>query len=196
LAGTGDLSLIIGKRTPVDHRYLVGFHLNADSSHKNMELDFSGITGIGVFVLDTLLLSRSFVQDQVSVLSCKAEYCACFSAVKDLEYGRLLLRDLCPFPDDAAPPTMLADSEQVMAVSQGPTHRSRAEKIDFTMALVRGYIQHGRAVMEICPTAEQMADMWTKQLGPGPFVVFGVDSWGLFLSCDVSLVLSAIVFSC
>ncbi len=31
-----------------------------------MELDFRGITGIGVFALGTLLLSRSFVQDQVS----------------------------------------------------------------------------------------------------------------------------------
>ncbi len=60
LAGTGDLCLIVGNWTPVDSRVLVGFHLNADSSHKNVELDFRGITGIGMFALGTLLRSRSF----------------------------------------------------------------------------------------------------------------------------------------
>jgi hypothetical protein len=29
------------------------------------------------------------------------------------------------------------------------------------------------------PTAEQVADMWTKLLGPGPFVVFRSSSVGL-----------------
>jgi hypothetical protein len=185
LAGTGDLCLIVGNWTPVDHRFLMGFHLNADSSHKNAELDFRGITGIGVFVLGTLLFSRSFVQDQVSASSCEAEYYAYSSAVKDLEYVRLLLRDLRLFPDDASPPTMLVDSEPAMAMSQGPTHRSRTKHIDFTMALARDYIQRGRAVMEHCPTAEQVADMWTKQLGPGPFVVFRGRFMGLvpFLRC-------------
>jgi hypothetical protein len=93
-AGTGDLCLIVGNWTPVDRRFLVGFHVNAYSSHKNVELDFRGITGIGMFAFGTLLLSRSFVQDQVSASSCEAEYYAYSSAVKDLEYVRLLLRDL------------------------------------------------------------------------------------------------------
>ena len=170
LAGTGDLCLIVGNWTPVDLRFLAGFHLNADSSHKNVELDFRGITGIGVFAFGTLLLARSFVQDQVAASSAEAEYYAYSSAVKDLEYVRLLLRDLDIFPDDAPPPTMLVDSEPAMAMSQGPTHRSRTKHIDFTKALVRDYVQRERAVMEHCPTDEQIADMWTKQLGPGPFV--------------------------
>jgi hypothetical protein len=52
-----------------------------------------------------------------------------------------------------------------MAMSQGPTHCSGTEHIDFTMALARDYIQRWRAIMEHCPTAEQIADLWTKQLG-------------------------------
>ena len=63
---------------------------------------------------------------------------------------------------------MLVDSAPAMAISQGPTNRSRTKHIDFTMALARDYIQRGRAVMEHCPTAEQIADIWTKQLGPRP----------------------------
>jgi hypothetical protein len=185
LAGTGDLCLIVGNWTPIDHRFLVGFHLNADSSHKNVDLDFRGITGIGVFVLGTFLLSHSFVQDQVSSSSCEAEYYTYSSAVEDLEYVQLLLRDLCLFSDDAAPPTKPVDSEPAMAMSQSPTHRSCTKHIDFTMALARDYIQRRRAVMEHYPTAEQIADMWTKQLGPGPFVVFRSRFMGLvsFLQC-------------
>ncbi len=70
--------MIVGNWAPVDHQFLLGFHLNADASHKNMELDldFCGITGIGVFAFGTLLLARSFLQDQVSqaASSCEAEY--------------------------------------------------------------------------------------------------------------------------
>ncbi len=98
---------------------------------------------------------------------------------------QLLLRDLCLFPDDAAPPTKPVDSEPAMAMSQGPTHRSCTKHIDFTMALARDYIQRRRAVMKHYPTAEQIADMWTKQLGPGLFVVFRSRFMGLvsFLQC-------------
>ena len=92
---------------------------------------------------------------------------------------RLLLRDLLLFPDDASPPSMLVDSAPAMAISQGPTNRSRTKHIDFTMALARDYIQRGRAVMEHCPTAEQIADIWTKQLGPGPYTVFRSRFMGL-----------------
>jgi hypothetical protein len=105
-AGTFDPCLIIGNWTSVDRRFLLGFHLYADASHKNMELDFCRITGIGLFALKTLLLARSFVQDQVSASSCEAEYYAYSSAVEDLQYVQVLLRDLLLFPDDASPPSM------------------------------------------------------------------------------------------
>ncbi len=80
-------------------------------------------------------------------------------------------------------------------MSQGPTHCSRTKHIDFTLALARDYIQRGRAIMEYCPTAEQIADMWKKQPGPGPLSFTEVVLWGLFLTCILRLVLSAIVSS-
>jgi hypothetical protein len=81
--------------------------------------------------------------------------------------------------DNASPPKMLVDSAPAMAISQGPTNRSRTKHINFTMALARDYLRRGRAVMEHCPTAEQIADMWTKQLGPGPYNVFRSRFMGL-----------------
>uniref|UniRef100_A0A7S0MSU5 Reverse transcriptase Ty1/copia-type domain-containing protein n=1 Tax=Cryptomonas curvata TaxID=233186 RepID=A0A7S0MSU5_9CRYP len=172
LAGTGDLCLIVGNWTDTDLRFLAGFHSNADASHKNVELDFRGITGIAVFAFGTLLLARSFVQDQVSASSCEAEYYAYSSGAKDIEYVRLLLRDLLLFPDDALAPAMLVDSEPAIAVSQGPTQRSRTKHIDFTLALCRDYVMRGRVRLEYCSTSAQIADMFTKQLGPGIFLAY------------------------
>ncbi len=65
--------------------------------------------------------------------------------------------------------------------------------IDFPMALARDYVQAGRAIMD--PAAEQIADMCIKPLGPGPFVVSRSVSFGLFLSCALSLVLFSIASS-
>ncbi len=74
---------------------------------------------------------------------------------------------------------MLVDSELAIAMSKGPTHRSRTKHMDFTLALARDYIQRGRAIMEHCLTAEQIADMWTKQLGPGPVIIYRSRLMGL-----------------
>ena len=86
---------IIGNWTDIDRSFPFGFHGNADASHKNAELNYCGITGITVFFLGTLVLSRSFVQDQVADSSCECEYYAYSAGVKDMEYVRLLIRDLC-----------------------------------------------------------------------------------------------------
>ena len=67
---------------------------------------------------------------------------------------------------------MLVDSEPAMAVSQGPTQRSRTKHVDFTMALCRDYVMRGRVRLEHCFTSAQIADMFTKQLGPGVFLVY------------------------
>ncbi len=89
----------------------------------------------------------------MSASSCGAEYYAYSSAVRVLEYVRLLLPDLLLFPDDASPPSMLVDSAPAMAISQGPTNRLCTKHIDFTIVLEHDNVQRGRAVMEHYPTA-------------------------------------------
>ena len=81
---TVDLAFIVGNWTDIDRTFPSGFHGNADASHKNAELNYSGITGITVFFLGTLVLSCSFVQDQVADSSCECEYNAYSAGVKDM----------------------------------------------------------------------------------------------------------------
>jgi hypothetical protein len=167
-----DLCLIVGNWTPVDLKFLDCFHLNADSSHKNVELKFCGITGIGVFAFSTLLLASSFVQDQVVVSSAGDDCYASSSAVEDLEFLRHLLQGLHIFSDDISSPTVLVDSLPAITMSQGLTRFSHTKHIDFTKALVRDYVQRERVVINHCSTDEQIADMWTKQNGQGLFVAY------------------------
>ena len=112
------------------------------------------------------------IVDQAAASSCEAEYFAYSSGVKDVEYIRLLLRDLLIFDKDTVAPTMLVDSEPAITVAQGPSQRSRTKHIDFTIALCRDYVCRGLVQLVYTPTDKQIADMFTKQLGPGPYILY------------------------
>ena len=163
----------IGNWTEIDRRFASGFHGNYDASHKNAELNYRGITGGGVFFLGTLVLSRSFVQDQVADSSCECEYYAYSTGVKDMEYVRLLIRDLAGLGLDLpAIPTMYVDCEPAIAVAKGASTRSRTKHIDFKIWLCRDYVRRELVQLVYVPTDLQIADFFTKQLGPGPYTIY------------------------
>ena len=79
---------------------------------------------------------------------------------------RLLLRDL----GLVVVPTLLGDNQPAIATAKGPSQRSRTRHIDFTLALCRDFITRGDLLVEYVPTDDQVADIYTKQLGPGPYI--------------------------
>ena len=175
LAGTMDLVFVVGNWTEIDRKFPSGFHGNADASHKNSEQNYRGITGIAIFFLGTLVLSRSFVQDQVADSSCECEYYVYSTGVKDMESVRLLIRDLLPMglvlPDI---PVLHVDCEPAIAVANGGSTRSRTKHwhIDFKIWLCRDYVARKLVQLVYVPTDQQIADFFTKQLGPGPYVLY------------------------
>ena len=154
------------------------FHWNTDASHKNSEQNYRGITGIAIFFLGTLVLSRSFVQDQVADSSCDCEYYAYSTGVKDMESVHLLIRDLLPMglvlPDI---PVLHVDCEPAIAVANGGSTRSRTKHIDFKIWLCRDYVARKLVQLVYVPTDQQIADFFTKQLGPRLYVLY----WGRFM---------------
>jgi hypothetical protein len=175
LAGTVNLAFIVGNWTDIDRSFPSGFHGNADASHINAELKYRGITGITVFFLGHLVLSRSFVQDQVADSSCECKYYAYATGVKDMEYVRLLIRDLSALGIDLPViPTLLVDCAPAIAVANGASTRSRTRHIDFKVWLCRDYVSRKIIQLTYVPTAQQIADFFTKQLGPGPYVAYRV----------------------
>ncbi len=99
---------------------------------------------------------------------CEAEYYYSAAAVKDLEYVWLLFPDLRIFQDNAHVPTMFVDSESAMVIFQGQHIVVEPSTLISQNALFRDYVQRGRVVPGHCSTAAQIADLWSKQVGPGP----------------------------
>ena len=167
LAGTSNLAFVIGEWDDCSLLHPQGFHGYADASHKNSELAHRGITGYCIKAFGTILLARSTVQSVVSASSCEAEYYAYSTAVRDVEYLRLMLRDL-GFPLMNIP--LLVDNQPAISVSNGHSQRSKTRHIDFTKDLCQDYVTRGLIAMHWIPSEENLSDIWTKQLPPGPFL--------------------------
>ena len=89
-----------------------------------------------------------------------------------------MIRDLSALgivlPDIAS---LLVDCAHAIAVANGasrPSTRSRTKHIDFKVWLCRGYVSPKVIQLAYIPTAQQIADFFTKQLGPGPYVAYCV----------------------
>ena len=67
-------------------------------------------------------------------------------------------------------PILRVDNQPAITVSLGPSNRSRTTHIDFTQAVCRDYVARNLIDLQYVPTVDQLADIWTKQLGPGPFL--------------------------
>ena len=115
------------------------------------------------------------MQDQVADSSCECEYYAYSTGVKDMEYVRLLIRDLAGLGLDLpAIPTMYVDCEPAIAVAKDASTRSctNLKYIDFKIWLCRDYVCPGLVQLVYVPTDLQIANFFTKQLGPGPYTIY------------------------
>jgi len=172
LAGTVALTFVIGNWTEIDRRFASGFHSNYDASHKNAELNYRGITGGAVFfsVLWFCLDHLCKIRLQSRPVNVKIMYSA---GVKDMEYVRLLIRDLAGLGLDLPTiPTLYADCEPAIAVAKGASTRSRTRHIDFEIWLCRDYVRRELVQLVYVPTDLQIADFFTKRLGPGPYIIY------------------------
>jgi hypothetical protein len=92
-----------------------------------------------------------------------------------MEYVSLLIRDLSALGIHLPViPTLLVDCAPAIAVANGASTRSRTRHIDFKVWLCRDYVSQKVIQLTYVPTAQQIADFFTKELGPGPYVAFRV----------------------
>ena len=95
------------------------------------------------------------------------------AGVKDMEYVRLLIRDLAGLGLDLPTiPTLYADCEPAIAVAKGAFTRSRTKHIDFEIWLCRDYVRRELVQLVYVPTDLQIANFFTKRLGPGPYIIY------------------------
>jgi hypothetical protein len=119
-----------------------------------------------VFFLGTLVLSSSFVQDQVADFPCECEYYAYAADVKDMEFVCLLICDLSVLGIDLPNiPTLLVDCAPAFAVANGHSTRSRSSRTKYTdvkVWLCRNYVSWKEIQLAYVPTAQQIADFFHR----------------------------------
>jgi hypothetical protein len=172
LAGTTGFALFLDpvSQPSSQDTYDHGFYAFADSSHKIAELRYKGVTGYIIFYQNCPVSARSVVQDQVTFSSSESEYIAYSSACQEVESLRLLLRDMgivC-----TAVPIFRVDNQPAIRIAAATTSRSKSRHIDYKVHLCRDFVTRGLIDLKYIATTDQLADFFTKQLGPKLFLKF------------------------
>ena len=105
---------------------------------------------------------NSTMQKQVTLSSCEAEYIALGDAVKEALWLKELLTEL-RFPQ--GPIRIYIDNKSAMQLAKIHMLRPRSKHIAMRHHWVREKVQAGDIELVYVPTAENTADMMTKNLG-------------------------------
>ncbi|KAJ3538090.1 hypothetical protein NMY22_g5310 [Coprinellus aureogranulatus] len=164
LKGTRDLKLHLGGQRDAQ---IVGF---TDSDWANCP-DTRRSVGGYCFTLGTGLISWTAKKQQtVAASSCEAEYVAAFEASKESEWLRSLTAEL-DMPQQG-PTTILCDNRAAIILSKDPLLHSRVKHVDIKYHFLRERYKDGKLVLKYINTHDNIADLFTKPLTPGPFQRF------------------------
>ena len=162
LKGTRDLRLTLGGESDLR---LMGY---TDSDWANCLDTRRSVGGFG-FTLGAGLISWNVKkQKTVASSSCEAEYMAAFEAAKEAIWLRTLLMEL-KFIHPTTATTILCDNNAAICLSSDPAMHSRVKHIDIQYHFLRECVQRKELTLSYINTKDNIADIFTKALTPGPF---------------------------
>jgi hypothetical protein len=94
--------------------------------------------------------------------STEAEYRALSHATCELQWITFLLRDL--HVSCSKPPVLFCDNQSAMHIAHNPVFHERTKHLDIDCHFVRERVQSGLLRLLPIPSAEQIADFFTKSL--------------------------------
>jgi hypothetical protein len=120
---------------------------------------------------------KSRKQPTVALSSCEAEYIALAGAVQESLYLDQLLNNIgCTVQE--GPTVIFEDNQGAIALAGNPVNRQRSKHIDIKYHFIRSEVNNGRVTLRYCPTANMVADIFTKpaskmKLGSFQSLIFG-----------------------
>jgi hypothetical protein len=97
----------------------------------------------------------------------EAEYIALAAASSQAMFFRMFMSELGMHTD--MPTHILCDNTAAIKLAADPTHFSQTKHIDIKLHFVRDYIERGQTAVVHVPTADNLADVFTKVLDYGQF---------------------------
>ena len=108
---------------------------------------------------------KSQSQPIIALSTAEAEYVALCEATKEALYLRKIVDEI--LQKDAPERTILfEDNTAAESWTRNETDHSKSRHIDVRYHMIRDHVKKGNIKVEMCPTAEMVADIITKQLGP------------------------------
>jgi hypothetical protein len=107
-----------------------------------------------------LISWKSKKQQLIALSTCEAEYVALAFATQEGKFLRRLLADL--LGQDCKSVNMFVDNQSAIALAKNPVHHQRSKHIDIKYHFVRFEVQEGVIELMYIPTAENVADVFTK----------------------------------
>jgi hypothetical protein len=139
---------------------LIGY---SDSSFAN-SIDCRSMSGYGFMLAGSLISWYAHTQPVVALSTAEAEYIAVTDAAKEVIWLKLLLSEL-GYPQGNV--KIMEDNEATIKISKNPQDHKRTKHIRIKYHFIRDQIRDGEFHLEYIPTADQLADLFTKGLS-GP----------------------------
>ena len=162
LKGTQELKLTLSGETDLQ---LVGY---TDSDWANC-LDTRRSVGGFCFTLGASLISwNAKKQKMVASSSCEVEYTAAFEASKEAIWLHTLLIEL-KFIHPSMPTMILCNNNAAICLSSDLSMQSHVKHIDIQYHFLCECIQNKELALSYINTKDNITDIFTKALTPGPF---------------------------
>jgi hypothetical protein len=121
-------------------------------------------SGYAFFCFGGLVSFKSKLQQVQALSSTEAEYYALVEGGKEAMYLTTFLKELGYAYNDAK--LLRVDNQSAIAIAKNDEHRPRTKHVDIKWHWIRDRIAGKTLQLEYVPTAEQVADIFTKQLQP------------------------------
>jgi hypothetical protein len=129
--------------------------------------DRKSTTGYCTMLNGNLVSWCSKKQSTVALSSTEAEYMAINDVAKEIMWIRMILKELYIVVE--TPTIIYVDNQSAIRISENDSEHDRTKHIDIRHYFIRDLITNGEIKLQWIPTAEQLADMFTKPLGATTF---------------------------
>jgi len=176
LKGTSDLELVFGGNQPGMEAFVDANYIDKANVEVFVDADYAGCldtrkstSGYVIKVNGGAVHWGSKKQKSVASSTVESEYIAFHAVAKELEWFRVLMREL---GQERKSVKVLGDNQGCLSNLRNPIPSSYVKHIDVSYHMVRQCVMAGHIDPEYVPSAQNVADVFTKPLEKAKFEQF------------------------